>query len=328
MADIDIIIVSWNVSALLGRCLRSILALEGAGEPSGDELAVGDHRVRVHVVDNGSRDDTVSMVREQFPWVHLLESEQNLGFTGGNNLGFGHARGEYILLLNPDTELAPDALDFLVRALEEHSLVGIAGPRLTYGDGRPQPSRRRFPTLMMALFESTLLEQWFPRNRWARAYRMEDTADDREQQVDWLTGACLLTRRVVWDQIGQLDDRFFMYSEEVDWCKRAADAGWRCLYVPAARVLHYEGQSSGQVTARRQYLFDTSKVLYWHKHHGARQAGFLRRFLLLTYAVQWAEESLKWLLGHKRAMRQERMAAYRWLIGTGLRRSGFDEETA
>jgi hypothetical protein len=328
MGDIDVIIVSWNVSALLGNCLSSILAQTGAGEPTEPELAVGGHRVRVHVVDNGSTDDTVQMVRERFPWVHLLVSQQNLGFTGGNNLGLDYARGEYVLLLNPDTELAPDALALLLQALAEHPQVGIVGPRLTYGDGRPQPSRRRFPTLTMALFESTLLEQWFPHNPWARAYRMEDVPDDHAQPVDWLTGACLLTRRAVWDQIGPLDDRFFMYSEELDWCRRAAAAGWHCLYVPDAHVVHYEGQSSGQVVARRQYLFNTSKVLYWQKHHGPAQANFLRLFLLLTVVVQLAEESLKWLVGHKRPMRAERIAAYRWLVGTGLRRSGFDEETS
>jgi hypothetical protein len=132
----------------------------------------------------------------------------------------------------------------------------------------------------------------------------------------------------VWDEVGPFDDRYFMYSEELDWCRRAADAGWECLYVPEAHVVHYEGQSSGQVAARRQYLFDTSKVLYWEKHHGRAQAGLLRWFLVLTYVVQLVVESLKWLLGHKRQLRQDRIRAYRWLIGTGLRRpSSIDEET-
>jgi N-acetylglucosaminyl-diphospho-decaprenol L-rhamnosyltransferase len=328
VADIDILIVSWNVSALLGSCLRSILAQAGAGAPEFDGMPLGEHRIRVHVIDNGSVDGTVQAVREQFPWVHLLASERNLGFTGGNNLGLQHATGEYILLLNPDTELDPNAVGAMLHALQTHAHAGVAGPRLLYADGQPQPSRRRFPTLTMALFESTVLERWFPHNRWARAYRMEDVPDDRMQTVDWLTGACLFTRRMVWDQIGPLDDRFFMYSEELDWCRRAADAGWECLYVPEAHVVHHEGQSSGQVVARRRYLFSTSKVLYWEKHHGRAQARLLRRFLVLTFVSQLIVESLKWLLGHKRELRRERIAAYRWLIGTGLRRpSGIDEET-
>jgi N-acetylglucosaminyl-diphospho-decaprenol L-rhamnosyltransferase len=328
VSDIDILIVSWNVSALLGGCLRSILAQAGAAAPDGDGIPLGEHRIRVHVIDNASTDGTVSYVREQFPWVHLTASATNLGFTGGNNLGLQQATGEYILLLNPDTALDPDAVRTMLQALQMHPRVGVVGPRLLYAGGQPQSSRRRFPTLMMALFESTWLEQWFPHNRWARAYRMEDVPDDRMQSVDWLTGACLFTRRAVWDQIGSLDDRFFMYSEELDWCRRAADAGWECLYVPEAHVVHLEGQSSGQVVARRQHLFGTSKVLYWEKHHGWAQARLLRWFLVLTYVVQLVVESLKWLVGHKRELRCDRIATYRWLIGTGLRRpSGIDEET-
>ena len=209
-----------------------------------------------------------------------------------------------MLLLNPDTELTSGALDDLATGADRAPSGWDRRPKAHYGDGQPQPSRRRFPTFSMALFESTLLEQWFPRNRWARAtvWRMCLTTGYRH--VDWLTGACLLTRRAVWKQVGLLDDRFFMYSEELDWCRRAAAAGWGCLYVPEAHVIHHEGRSSGQVVARRQYLFDTSKVLYWQKHHGALRALALRWFLLLTYVVQLVEESVKWLFGHKRAMRE------------------------
>ena len=330
MADIDILIVSWNVSELLARCLQSILDQEGAEPPLEGMIRLGDHGLRVHVVDNASSDDTVSVLRARFPWVHLLISDRNLGFTGGNNLGLPYARGDYVLLLNPDTELAPNAIAAMLKPMLRDPRTGIVGPRLTYGDGTPQPSRRRFPTLPMALCESTLLELWFPGNRWARAYRMEDVTDDAEQRVDWLTGACLFTRRLVWDQIGLLDDRFFMYSEELDWCKRAADAGWTCLYAPDAHVVHHEGQSSGQIVARRHYLFNTSKVLYWEKHHGSAQARMLRWFLLATFAIQLVIETIKWLLGHKRELRRERIGAYRWLLATGLRRptDGMDEVRA
>ncbi|NLT73482.1 MAG: glycosyltransferase family 2 protein [Chloroflexi bacterium] len=319
MAEIDIIIVSWNVRDLLDRCLRSILA-QGGSDPDGDGFAMGADRVRVHVIDNASSDGTVEMVRSFHPWVHLLASAENLGFTGGNNRALPQARGDYLLLLNPDTEMAPGALAAMQQALAASPRVGIVGPRLTYGDGSPQSSRRRFPTFPMALFESTLVEQWFPHNRWARLYRMEDTPEIA-QRVDWLTGACLLTRRAIWDQIGPLDERFFMYSEELDWCRRAADAGWQCLYLPQAHVIHHEGQSSGQIVAQRHHLFNASKVLYWCKHHGRVKGELLRAFLLATFAIQLAVESSKWVLGHKRALRRDRIVAYRWLLGTGLRPS-------
>lgn len=326
--DLDVVIVSWNVRALLQRCLDALLAQPGAGAPQGDRLPLGDYWVRVHVVDNASQDGTCEMVAQEYPWVRLVCSERNLGFTGGNNLAIAEAEGRYILLLNPDTEMTAGALRCMLDYIESHPEIGVLGPRLCYGDGRPQPSRRRFPTLGMALMESTVLEQWFPRNRWAARYRMEDRADDQVQRVDWLTGACLLTRRAVWEQIGLLDDGFFMYSEELDWCRRAAEAGWERVYMPDALVIHHEGQSSGQVAARRHILFNASKVRYFAKHHGRWQANLLRTCLLAGFAVQLVEESLKWALGHKRAMRRERMRAYAQVIRSGLCCPAiFNEET-
>jgi N-acetylglucosaminyl-diphospho-decaprenol L-rhamnosyltransferase len=326
--DVDIVIVSWNVSALLARCLDSILAQDGAGAPQGDRVPLGERWLRVHVVDNASADDTCEMVTRRYPWVHLLASEANLGFTGANNRAIPHATGNYVLLLNPDTEVAPDALVRMLAYMEERPDVGVVGPRLRYGDGRPQPSRRRFPTLAMALMESTPLEQWCPRNRWAARYRMEDRPDAVAQAVDWLTGACLLTRRAVWDQIGLLDDGFFMYSEELDWCRRAAEAGWGRVYLPDAVVTHHEGQSSGQVVARRHILFNASKVRYWAKHHGRLQAEFLRLFLLAGFCVQFLEEAAKWAIGHRRPLRYDRMRAYASVIRSGLRSPmAINEET-
>lgn len=319
-ADLDIVIVSWNVSGLLARCLDSILGQPGASAPQDGRIPLGPYWVAVHVVDNASRDDTCQMVASRYPWVRMVASPTNLGFTGANNVAISSTQGRYVLLLNPDTELNGDALRRMLEYIEAHPQVGVLGPRLTYGDGRPQPSRRRFPTLGMALMESTLLEQWFPHNRWAARYRMQDLPDDQTQAVDWLTGACLLTRRAVWDQIGLLDDGFFMYSEELDWCKRAADAGWERVYLPDALVVHHEGQSSGQVAARRHILFNASKVRYFAKHHGRLQAEALRLCLLIGFAVQLVEEAAKWALGHKRPMRKDRVRAYASVIRSGLRR--------
>ncbi len=327
--DLEIVIVSWNVSTLLGRCLDSLLAQPQAGTPREDLLPLGNRWVRVHVVDNASQDDTCEMLAQRYPWVRLARSPINLGFTGGNNVAISQAQARYILLLNPDTEITEGALECMLDYMEAHPEIGVLGPRLCYGDGRPQPSRRRFPTLGMALMESTVLEQWFPHNRWAARYRMEDCPTEEAQPVDWLTGACLLTRREVWGQIGLLDEGFFMYSEELDWCRRAANAGWERVYLPEALVIHYEGQSSGQVVAQRHILFNASKVRYFAKHHGPWQAGFLRLCLLASFGVQLVEESLKWALGHKRALRRERVQAYAQVIRSGLRHpQTFNEEMA
>lgn len=320
---LSIVIVSWNVAPLLRQCLRSIAEAPRISRAGDGALTLPEGALQVVVVDNASTDGTVAMLRDEFPWVEWIVSEANLGFTAGNNLGLSRCRGRYLLLLNPDTRLAQeggaDPLGEMLAFMEAHPRVGLLGPRLVYGDGSPQPSRRRFPTLAMALMESTLLEQWFPRNRWARAYRLADQPDGATQYVDWVTGAALLVRREALEQVGGLDERFFMYSEELDWCRRLRGAGWEVAYLPTATIVHHEGQSSGQVVAARHIHFETSKVLYFRKHHGALRAEALRLFLLATYLYRLAEEGLKWLLGHKRPLRSARLRAYRQVLASRLR---------
>ncbi|MBN1136181.1 MAG: glycosyltransferase family 2 protein [Anaerolineae bacterium] len=314
--DVTVVIVSWNVRDLLRRCLRSILDSRAAdsGGPPSPHL-----QIEVVVVDNASGDGSAEMVRAEFPQVRLIANEENRGFTAANNQGLATGQGRYLMVLNPDTELASDTLATMADYLEEHPRVGVMGPQLRYADGRLQPSRRRFPTLTTALFESTVLGEWWPDNRFARRYRMADTPDDAIQTVDWLVGACLLVRREAYEEAGGLDEGFFMYSEEIDWCRRIKSAGWEVVYLPTATVIHHEGKSSEQVVAARHIYFQSSKVRYFRKHHGAVRAELLRWFLLSTYVYQWAREGLKWLIGHKRPMRGERMKAYRQVLRSGLR---------
>jgi N-acetylglucosaminyl-diphospho-decaprenol L-rhamnosyltransferase len=306
--DLRIIIVSWNVAALLEACLHAIYK-EGAG----------DYAFEVVVVDNASNDNSVVMIRAQYPQVQLIPSNENLGFTRANNLALADCNARYALLLNPDTQVSKDAIPNMLDYLEAHVEVGVVGPRLVYADGRPQPSRRRFPTLGMALAESTPWEWHFPRNRLALAYRLADRPDDVIQEVDWITGACMLVRREVWEQVGTFDVQFFMYSEELDWCRRITKAGWHIVYLPTATVIHHEGASSGQVAAARIIRFNTSKVRYFFKHHGWLQAVALRRLILAMYVYECIIETFKWLVGHKRSMRLERLHAYKQVIHSGLR---------
>ena len=176
--DLSIVIVNWNVVDLLRDCLTSIYGATGARRDAAGDLWLGPYATQIIVVDNASSDGSVAMLGAEFPAIERIVSEVNLGFTGGNNLALGHCQGRYVLLLNPDTRVIDDALTVMVDYMEAHPQVGVIGPRLLYGDGDLQSSRRRFPTLMTAFMESTLLHQWFPRNRWARVYHMEDTPDD------------------------------------------------------------------------------------------------------------------------------------------------------
>ena len=307
MLDLSIVIVNWNVRDLLRRCLHSILA----------DLQTC--RFEIIVVDNASTDGSVEMVHQEFPQVRLIASEVNLGYTGGNNRGIAASQGRYILLLNPDTEVVGDALPTMVAYMDAHPDVGALGPQLLNPDGSVQSSRRRFPTLGTALVESTVIQQWWPDNRILRRYYVQDRPDDAISEVDWVTGACILLRRQAVEQVGPLDDAFFMYSEELDWCRRARDAGWKVVYLPTARVIHHEGKSSEQVMPLRHIRFQRSKIHYFRKHHGRWAGTLLHAFLLLNYAYLLVVESLKWLVGHKRELRAERVRAYSEVLRSGLR---------
>ncbi|MEA3408152.1 MAG: glycosyltransferase family 2 protein [Chloroflexota bacterium] len=326
--DLEIVIVSWNVADLLKNCLDSIYGAPGARLDAGGVLHLGAYTAKVHVVDNASSDGSPQMVRKRFPAANLIISSTNLGFTRGNNLALRRCQARYVLLLNPDTRVVDDALVKMLDYMERHPQAGILGPQLRYGDGNLQSSRRRFPTFMTALMESTLLQQWFPKNRWAQRYYVQDVSADHVQDVDWVTGACMLVRRDVLRTVGLLDEAFFMYSEELDWCRRTIDAGWRVVYFPDAVVVHYGGRSSDQVVAERHIHFQRSKVLYFYKHHGWMMAEVLRLFILGTYLFQMVEEGLKCMVGHKRSLRRSRLRAYARVLRSGLRRRGPKGEAA
>ncbi len=307
---LSVVIVSWNVRGLLRRALASLEAAWAQGGESPE-------RLEIIVVDNGSHDGTVAMVREHFPHVRLIANRENRGFTGGNNQGIRIARAPVLFLLNPDTEVVGDAPSQLLAYLDAHPRVGMVGPKLLNADGTVQSSRRRFPTLPILFLESTWLQGLA--RPWLRRYYVEDRPDDRIQPVDWITGAAMMVRRSVLDEVGLFDEGFFMYSEELDLCRRIRAAGWEIVYLPTAQVFHYVGKSSEQVVAARHIHFQASKVRYACKYHGAVVAEVLRRWLLAQYLWQMGVEGVKLLLGHRPDLRRERLRAYRQVLASGLR---------
>lgn len=310
--DLSVIIVSWNVRELLRPCLSSIYkSIEDQREGSGT--------TEIIVVDNASQDGTPQMVREEFPQVILIESKKNLGFSKGNNLGIKRSQGRCLLLLNPDTEVLDNALGSMLAYMETNPQLGALGPRLLDARGMIISSRRRFPSLATALFESTTLEGWFPKHSLIQRYRFADKPEDRVQEVDWVAGACLLLRRAALDGVGLLDEDFFMYSEELDLCYRLRRAGWKTVYFPPAQVVHQQGKSSEQVEAFKHHQFQRSKILFFRKHHSIWAAEILRLFLLLHYFYQILLEGIKGLLGHKRGMRFQRVGIYWQVIRSRLR---------
>ncbi len=310
--DLSIVIVNWNVCDLLRRCLQSIVR---AGAETAPLRRDG---LEVIVVDNASSDDSVEMVQAEFPGARLIANPDNRGFPAGNNQGLVVAQGRYVLLLNPDTEVVADALATMVAYADAHPDVGVLAPQLLNPDGSVQSSRRRFPTLATAFFESTWLQPCAPRRVLERYYVL-DRPDDEIQEVDWVKGAALMARAEAIRQVGLMDEDFFMYSEELDWCTRFRRAGWRIVYLPPAQIVHHEGKSSEQVVPARHIHFQTSKVHYFRKYHGPLVAEALRLFLLGSYVWQLGLEGGKWLVGHKRPLRAQRVVAYRQVLASGLR---------
>ena len=304
-AEVSIVVVSWNVAALLRRCLTSCYAQAVA--------------VEVVVVDNASADGSPTLVSHEFPQAMLIANRDNRGFPAAVNQGIAATTAPYVLILNPDAALQPGSLALLLAHLRANPQLGMVGPRLRYPNGTAQSSRRRFPTFTTLLIESTPLQPLFARSGLLRHFYCADQADEVAQEVDWLTGACLLLRREAIQQVGGLDEGFFMYSEEVDWARRLKQAGWAVAYLPTTEVVHAEGQSSGQATARRQINFNVSKVRYVAKWQGVSRARWLRRWLLLLESEQTALEAAKWLLGHKRLLRAARLRAGLQVLANGYR---------
>jgi hypothetical protein len=314
--DVSIIIVSWNVAELLTACLDTILESPVAvNEPDRDKPIV-----EIIVLDSASSDATVSILQERYPQVSLLAQSKNIGFTHGNNIGFKAAQGRYFFLLNPDTEIIDDAIPQMVKYLDENPKIGIVGPHTLNTDGSYQSSRRHFPTKSLAFFESTWLQDFAPKAMMDDFY-VHNAAEDAVIEVDWMQGSALMVRREVYEQIGGLDEGYVMYSEEMDWQKRAKDAGWQVVFLGTATIIHHGGKSTEQIGAQKHIWFQESKLRYFRKHHGKTFAAILRVFLLMNYLWQIAIEGSKSMIGHKREMRQERLRTYWAVVRSGLKDS-------
>ena len=326
--DLSLVLVSWNVWDHVRACLDELEAHSRSADGSDvrelPSAQAGQPALTFEVVlvDAASSDATPDLIPRRFPWVRFLPQQDNTGFSRGNNIGWRAARGSTVFLVNPDTLVNPAALRELHRALWSRPDVGLVGPRLVRSNGELQPSRRRFPQRLTGFWESTWLGRAWPENPWARRYHCRQWPDDFRQEVDWLEGAALMVRRDVLAGVGGFDERLFMYSEETDLCLRIREAGWRIQYCPEADIIHHGGVSSDQVPAQTHIIFNTSKVLYYRKHFGVLWSELLRRFLLCEFALQLGLEFAKLLVGHRVALRRDRIHSYRRVLGTGLHSTG------
>lgn len=286
MRDLAIVIVSYNVRELLRACLRSI---ERRAGPVAGERGLA---VDVWVVDNGSTDGSVAMVREEFPEVTVRETGGNVGFSRANNLALREIVAQtggvprYVLLLNPDTEVPPAALGEMVAFLDAHPEAGAAGPRLLQSDGSLDLAcRRSFPTPEVAFYRLSGLSRLFPHSHRFARYNLTYLDPTHVGEVDSVVGACMLVRGELLTSIGLLDEAFFMYGEDLDWSLRIKQAGWKVLYNGSTVVYHHKRASSRQRNVQSLIAFYRAMVIFFEKHYATRT--FRPIYWLIVGAIYW-----------------------------------------
>lgn len=270
--DVSIILVSWNTCDLLIACLESLPA------------ALGDVQGDVWVVDNASIDATVETIRTRFPDVNLIVNKQNVGFAAANNQAIVACSGRYVLLLNSDTIALPFSIAQLVRFADAHPQAGVTGPMLLNADGSFQSSFARFPSFANELLSVTgigkrLIYRDYPGYGPAHA--------QAPRCVDYIAGACMLVRRDAISEVGLMDEHYFMYSEETDWCYRMRRAGWEIWFTPTAQVIHYGGQSTQKWKHAMIRSLYRSKVRFFRKHYGLWQSLALQMMFFVVLRVKW-----------------------------------------
>lgn len=283
VVDLAIVIVNYNVCELLRRCLQSVYASDG------------EFIFEVCVVDNASTDDSVIMVQNEFPQVKLIANQQNLGYPAANNQGLRHLgvdrpvkkeRPTYCLLLNPDTEVPTDAFAKLLAYLGQNPDVAVVGPKLVMLDGRLDLAcRRSFPTPTTSIYRMTGLSRVFPNSRRFGRYNMTYLDEDVTADVDSVVGAFMMVRTQAIDQVGLMDERFWMYGEDLDWAKRIKDAGWRVVYNPEVTVLHVKRASSRQ-NSRADVEFYRAMLIFYYKHYYSQTPWLLHWIIIMGVAVK------------------------------------------
>jgi GT2 family glycosyltransferase len=308
--DLSIVVVTWNAKKVTEECLESIERQDAA------------RSLETIVVDNASSDGTVEMVQEKFPSVRLVQNDQNLGFAKANNSGIRLSTGKYICLINSDVNVPPSCLRRIYCFMEENPSVGLLGPRMLGADGKTRRSCMRFPTLWSSFCRALGLDSLVKGSTTFGGFLMSDFKHDRVMDVEVLNGWFWVVRREALEQVGLLDERFFMYGEDVDWCYRFRSKGWRTVFYPEAEAIHYGGASSARAPARFYVEMHKANVQYWRKHHGrlaqfaylltvwlhevVRILGYAAAYLLrkcsradAAYKVKRSVACIRWLAGRE-----------------------------
>jgi GT2 family glycosyltransferase len=267
--DFSIVIVTWNSQEFIRNCLDSIF------------LSQGNFTSEVIVVDNDSSDETAKIVEQLYPHVNLIQNKKNLGYAKANNQGIEKARGEYILLLNPDTQVLEDSLSLMYGFMEENPNIGALGAKLLNPDKSVQPSCREFPTFSTLIWEFSGLSRLFPRSRVFGRWRMGYFNFDKQRETDQPMGSCLMLRRATLEDVGAFDENFVMFFNDVDLCFRIKKGDWKIYFYPEAKVIHYKGASTRKAKPRMIWLSHLAFYKFFKKH----KTGLVNRLLLFLLVI-------------------------------------------
>ncbi len=276
--DLSIVIVSWNAKKYIAECLESLAPY---CSPSACEVLV---------VDNASTDGTSELVASRFPWVKLVQTGSNLGFAKGNNIGIARTSGDYVCLVNSDVKFISDCLTPMLDYMQEHADVGMMSPKMLDRDLRVGRSTMRFPTIWNSLCRALGLDRVFPGSKVFGGQMVTDFDHEHTRDVEVLNGWFLLIRRSALEKVGPLDERFFMYGEDIDWCYRFRHAGERRVFFAGSEAIHYGGASSSRAPVRFQIEMYRANGQYWEKHHG-------RGARLIYLFIVWLHQAVR-LLGY------------------------------
>ena len=280
--DLSIIIVSWNSKEDLRNCLKSI------------DQSEKNFKFEVFIVDNASWDGTPQMIKKEFPKVKLIVNEQNNGFAKANNQAIEQASGRYLLLLNPDTEVKRRTLAEALNYLDQNKKIGVLGCKIINPDGSPQKSVRRFPDLFSQIVILTKLHHFFPNLDSLKRYFAKDFNYQKTQNVDQVMGAFFMIRKQCLESVGPFDEDFWIWFEEVDFCKRAQQKNWPIVYNSSCEIMHKQGQSFKKVKAtKEQYLFNRSLFHYFRKHCSKWEYAILLVFYPLSMFSAFLVELLE-----------------------------------
>jgi len=267
--DLSVIIVNWNTKDLLCQCIDSLAQ------------TVKKIDTEIFVVDNGSTDGSVAAIREKFPRVRLVENQVNLGFARANNQAISLSSGEYLLLLNPDTKVKDEAIPPMLSFMNAHAKAGLVGGQLLNADESKQNSIANFPSLATELFNKSLLRWLFPEK-----FPGKERDYPGPVEVESVIGACMLVRRKTVEQVGLLDEGYFLFLEETDWCYRIKKAGWEIYHIPGAKLLHFQGKSAEVEKAKTRIEYYRSRYHYFRKNRGSFQTSVLSVGLIIKLLVE------------------------------------------